>query len=435
MKYQIPNSNFLGKPFDQKQTYTIVGAGISGLLLGYQLKKVKVPFKIVEQNDFGGGILQSVQTDLGLIEKAANGFIWCKEIQSICDDLKLEILSPKSTSKARYMVKNKKLRRIPLSFFDAIRLIRTFTKKQSGIFETLEDFGHYFLGEKLTAQVLEPAFQGIYGAPADQLSFPGAITPLANAFNEVNYLRPAFKKMRSTSTVSERKKKSEGTHGFKNGMGEFTQRLSEYLYNDIEWNIDGLTLKDEKENLILTTPAYISKHFFKTKDEKMFQQLDLVKYNSMISATLFFQKSALKKFKEGFGCLIPQKEGLNILGVLFNSCIFDFRVKNDDLVSLTCLLRDDSLNKKWFVQNDTFLKSMIISDLSELFEVREAPLDMFVTKWENGIPLYSPNLYQSWFSMDELLKNQYSNRNLFGNYTGEISVRALAQSSHAIIMK
>jgi hypothetical protein len=34
-----------------------------------------------------------------------------------------------------------------------------------------------------------------------------------------------------------------------------------------------------------------------------------------------------------------------------------------------------------------------------------------------------------------LLKNQYSNRNLFGNYTGEISVRALAQSSHAIIMK
>lgn len=435
MNYQIPSSNFLGKSFDAKQTYTIIGAGISGLLLGYQLKKARIPFKIVEQNDFGGGILQSVQTDFGLVEKAANGFIWCKEIQGICDDLKLEILSPKSTSKARYIVKNKQLRRIPLSFLDGIRLIRAFTKKQSRSFETLEDFGHYFLGKKLTAQVLEPAFQGIYGAPAHQLSFPGAMTQLANAFNEVNYLRPAFKKMRGKATASERKRRSAGTHGFKNGMGDFTQKLTEYLQKEIEWKVDGLSLMEEKGNLILTTPAHISKHFFKNKEEKLFQQLDQVKYNSMISATLFFPKTAFEKFKEGFGCLIPQREGLNILGVLFNSCIFDYRVKNDDLISLTCLLRDDSINKKWFSQDDGQLKSLIINDLNVLFGVKQNPFEVVITKWKNGIPLYSPTLYQSWFSMDEILKNQFPNRNLFGNYTGEISVRALAQSSHTIIRK
>lgn len=435
MSYQIPSSNFLGKPFDAKKTYTIVGAGISGLLLGYQLKKAKVPFKIMEQNDFGGGILQSVQTDFGLVERAANGFIWCKEIQAISDDLRLEILSPKSTSSARYIVKNKELRRIPLSFFDAIRLIRTFTKKQTGTFETLEDFGHYFLGKKLTAQILEPAFQGIYGAPAAQLSFPGAMTQLANAFNEVNYLRPAFKKMRGNTTASERKKRAAGTHGFKNGMGEFSQRLTEYLQKEIEWNVDGQTLRDEKENLILTTPAYVSKHFFHNKEEKMFQHLNLVKYNTMISATLFFPKTAFEKFKEGFGCLIPRKEGLNILGILFNSCIFDHRVKNDDLISLTCLLRDDSANKEWLDEDDNQLKMLIIKDLNILFGVKQNPLEVVITKWENGIPLYSPTLYGSWFSMDEILKKQFPNRNLFGNYTGEISVRALAQSSYKIIRK
>ena len=434
MKYQISSSNFLGKPFDSEKTYTIVGAGVSGLLLGYQLKKAKVPFKIVEQNDFGGGILQSVQTDFGLVEKAANGFIWCKEIQAISDDLKLEIQAPKSTSKSRYIVKNKELRRIPLSIFDAMRLVRTFTKKQAGTFETLEDFGHYFLGKKLTAQILEPAFQGIYGAPAAQLSFPGAMTQLANAFNEVNYLRPAFKKMRA-ATASERKKRAAGTHGFKNGMGAFTQRLTEYLQKEIEWNVDGKALIDEKENLILTTPAYVSKHFFQNKEEKIYQQLGSVKYNTMISATLFFPKTAFENFKEGFGCLIPQKEGLNILGILFNSCIFDHRVKNDDLISLTCLLRDDSVNKEWLSQPDDWLKMLIIKDLNILFGVKQDPLEVVITKWENGIPLYSPSLYQSWFSMDEILKNQFPNRNLFGNYTGEISVRALAQSSHSLIRK
>lgn len=435
MNYQIPSSNFLGKPFDAKKTYTIIGAGISGLLLGYQLKKNKVPFKIVEKNDFAGGLLQSVQTDFGLVEKAANGFIWCKEIQTIADDLQLEILSPKSTSKARYIVKNKQLRRIPLSFFDAFRLVRTFTKKQSGTFETLEDFGNYFLGKKLTAQVLEPAFQGIYGAPAAQLSFPGAMTQLANAFNEVNYLRPAFKKMRSNATAAERKKRSAGTHGFKKGMGEFTQRLTEYLQNEIEWNVDGRDLIDEKGNLILTTPAHISKYFFKNKEEKMFQQLESVKYNSMISATLFFPKTAFENFKEGFGCLIPQKEGLNILGVLFNSCIFDYRVTSDELISLTCLLRDDSVNKEWLEQDENQLKALIVRDLDILFGVKQNPVEIIITKWKNGIPLYSPTLYRSWFSMNEILKTQFPNRNLFGNYTGEISVRALAQTSQTIIKK
>ena len=133
--------------------------------------------------------------------------------------------------------------------------------------------------------------------------------------------------------------------------------------------------------------------------------------------------------------MIPRKEGLNILGILFNSCIFDHRVKNDDLISLTCLLRDDSANKEWLDEDDNQLKMLIIKDLNILFGVKQNPLEVVITKWENGIPLYSPTLYGSWFSMDEILKKQFPNRNLFGNYTGEISVRALAQSSYKIIRK
>ena len=432
MNYKLPESNLLGNTLNKNKSYVIVGGGISGLFLGYFLKKANVSFKIVEQTDYGGGLLQSVQTEYGLVERAANGFIWCKEMQGICDDLGLEILAPRPTSKARFIVKNKQLRKVPLSFFDGIRLVRAFTKKHQQPFETLEDFGKYFLGETIAEQVMEPAFTGIYGASIDQLSFPGAMSKLAKAFNETGYLRPAFKIMRGNPTPDERKKRAAGTHGFKNGMGELTQRLTEHLKNEIEWNVDGRSLKDEKDHLILTTPAHVAKDFFKNKNENLYHNLQAIRYNSMISVTAIFPKTAFSRFKTGFGCLIPKKEGLNILGVLFNSYIFDHRVKSEDLLSLTCILRDDTKDLSEINQSDDWFKSLIIKDLDVLFGVKEDPVEVVVSRWKEGIPLYSPSLYRSWFEMDSTLKEAFPNRNLFGNYTGEISVRGLAQSSHIV---
>lgn len=91
--------------------------------------------------------------------------------------------------------------------------------------------------------------------------------------------------------------------------------------------------------------------------------------------------------------LDSRKEGLNILGILFNSCILDHRVKSNDLISLTCLLRDDSVNKEWLSQYDGQLKMLIIKDLDILFGVKQDRLEVVITKWENGISLFSPSFY------------------------------------------
>ncbi|MEN0050407.1 MAG: NAD(P)-binding protein, partial [Bacteroidota bacterium] len=307
IKYQIKSTSFLGQTLDTTKSYTVVGAGISGLLTGYYLKKAKVPFKIVEQSNQVGGILQTEKTDYGIVEKAANGFIWCPEIQALCDDLQLEILTPQQASKARYILKDLRLRKIPLSVLDGFKLAGALLKKHPRSFSTLEDFGHYFFGKKITQQVITPAFAGIYGASLDQLSFPGAMKKIAEGFNETNYLWTALKKMRAGGTAEEKKKRASGTHSFQHGMGELTHRLAEFLQKDIELGVDGRTLKGTTESLIITTPAYVAKDFF---DGRLATLLNQVKYNAMISSTLFFRKSDIEKFKPGFGCLIPPNEGL-----------------------------------------------------------------------------------------------------------------------------
>ena len=425
MNYRKKPSSFLGKDVDKTKSYIIVGAGISGLLLGYYFKKANISFKIIEQAKQVGGILQTEKSHYGLVEKAANGFIWCPEIQALCDDLGLEIVSPRTESKARFILKNKKLRKIPFSIFDSFKLASAFLKKHPEPFVTLEDFGRYYFGEKITNQVITPAFAGIYGASLDQLSFPATMKKIAEGFNETSYLLGAFKHMKSNGTNLEKKKKASGTHSFKGGMSELTNRLFEFLKEHIELGVDGKAYKDSSENLIITTPAFVAKDFF---DGEMNNLLKKVRYNSMISTTLFFKKSAIEKFKPGFGCLIPPNEGLTIIGVLFNSCIFQHRVFDENTISLTCMIRDDSENRELIQKSDPEITDLIVDDLRKIFGEVHNPLEAKITRWEKGFPLYSPDLYESWFEMDQLLREKFPNRNLFCNYTGDISLRAMSQA-------
>ena len=425
MNYRKKPSSILGNNIDKTKSYIIVGAGISGLLLGYYFKKAKISFKIIEQANQVGGILKTEKTKFGLIEKAANGFIWCPEIQELCDDLGIKILSPRTESKARFILKNKKLRKIPLSIFDGLKLAGAFLKKHKKPFVTLEDFGRFYFGDKITKQVITPAFAGIYGASLNELSFPATMKKIAEGLNETPYLMGTLKHMRSGGSDLEKKKRGSGTHSFERGMSELTEQLFEFLSDDIELGIDGKKFKESSENLIITTPAYVSKDFF---EDNMYELLNKVRYNSMISSTLFFKKSSFKKFKPGFGCLIPPNEGLTIIGILFNSCIFQHRVFQEDIISLTCMIRDGSIDKSIISKSDNEITEIIVKDLSEIYGNIGFPLEVKTTRWEKGFPLYSPDLYESWFEMDEILRKKYPNRNLFGNYTGDISIRAMSQA-------
>lgn len=428
MRYKIKELSFLGKPLQKNTQYVVIGGGIAGLMLGFFLKKNNVKFKLIEQNNTLGGLLKSHHSDFGLAEQAANGFIWCAEMQEICDDLGLKIALPRQISKARYLVRNRQLKKFPLTALETIKMVGKMMLPHPPT-ETIADFGEQYFGKAFSQQLLEPAFAGIYGADIRNLSFPGALSTLANILNKSSLLPLAMMKMRFNAKKNpntSKKRQTSGTHGFTNGMSEFVEALANYLKDDIELNVDGRSLKDTKENLIITTPAYVASDFFEGETKNILQK---VRYTPIITTTLFFNRSALGQFKDGFGCLIPRNENLQILGVLFNSCIFDHRVKDETIVSLTCIMRDDSENLSLLQQLDLDIKNLLVKELDILFDISEKPLYYHIFRWEKGIPLYSPTLYKSWFELDDLLNTNYPNRNLFGNYTGQISIRGMSQSA------
>ncbi|MEM9820691.1 MAG: FAD-dependent oxidoreductase [Bacteroidota bacterium] len=428
MNHRILEHSFLGELPKKGADCLVIGAGIAGLIMGYHLKKVGIPFQIVERSQRAGGLLDSHVNSFGLAEQAANGFLWCPEIAEVCEDLGLEIVGPEPSAKARYLVRNRKLRKFPLGVVETLAFVGRLLLPHRQNIDTIEDFGHLYFGKTFTNQVLEPAFAGIYGASIQKLSFSGALSPLARIMNLSNHLPLALlknrmqKKKESTPTT----KRTRGTHSFKNGIGSLTSALADFLKEHIEYGVDGLVHKNSDQHLLICTPANVARSFF---DGALNDLLNQVEYTPIITTTLVLNKADLAQFKEGFGCLIPRSEGLQILGVLFNSCIFSNRVQSEEWLSVTCIMRDDDPNLRYLKMLDVDIKNLIVKELDSLFGLKKQPLDYRVYRWQRGIPLYSPEMYNQLFQIDALLKEQYPNRSLFGNYTGEIAIRGMFQSA------
>lgn len=425
MKYRILENSFLGNPPSKDKTYIIIGAGVAGLMTGYFFKKAGISFKIIEKSDRAGGMLQSHRLQNGIAEQAANGFLWCKELEEMAADLGLKLITPNKEASGRYLVRDKQLFRFPLSMSETMSLIGGLFVRHDGSFETIEEFGKKQFGDVVAGQMLEPAFAGIYGAHISQLSFPGAMTKVANILNSGNRLPMAIIKSRGERTREKSTGKGgSGTHSFENGIDALTIKLADYLKDEIEYNTDGLQFNAPDHNLVITAPAYVAKEFF---TGETYDILNAIQYVSLISSTYIFKKSDFKEFTEGFGCLIPRNENLPTLGVLFNSCIFPNRVDDEELISLTCMLRDGE-GTNYLDLSDEAIKDIHHKDLNALFGLEAQPIEYKVFKWEKAFPLYSPDLYNNWFSLNYFLKNKITNINLFGNYTGELAIRGMAES-------
>ncbi len=425
---KIRATSLLGQSIDKNRNYVIIGAGIAGLLCGFYLKKIGISFKIIEKNSSAGGVLGTKITPHGIAEQAANGFLWSAALQEVCDDLGLEIITPKKEAKARYFVRRKKLRQYPFSIWETLGIGRRMFTPHRAPIHTMEDFGQAYFGDTFTRQLLEPAMGGIYGASLEAMSFPAVLGELSTHIETHPFLPKALRKWRNErkKNTLEKPKTARGTHSFKGGMQALIDALAGHLKEHIQYDTEATEkdIQNTDNQYIITSPAHAISYFF---DDEMNDLLALINYMPMISTTLFFNKNDLKKFKEGFGCLIPRNEGLTILGVLFNSCIFEQRVADESMVSLTCIMRDDSPTLSLIHGADIDIKNLVVNELDTLFDIQGELLDYAIFRWEEGIPVYSPQLHENLFKIDNILREKYSHINLFGNYTGRISIRQMSE--------
>lgn len=417
---------FLG-PLPQKgKKIHILGAGISGLLLAWHLMEKGFEVEIFSNSSQAGGMIRSEKRTYGLVESAANGILWSEALDNLCKKLDLKPLKSKPESAKRYILRDGKFRRFPLSFWETVRFFpNLFRSLKVSDQENLEEFARKAGGFAVYNFVVQAGLYGIYASEAKHLGlktiFPDVHQQLKSGRTLLDAIRSAFPR-KTKKTIP------QGLHSFPDGMSCLTEALLHSYARPIH-TTDKLPAPNDDTHLICCIPACA--HLPEFIPDSVRTLLQQVQYAPLISATFFFRNEGNITIPKGFGMVIPPSEGYSILGILFNDQIFEHRTISAEYNSFTCIVGGYGrplLNELSQVE----LHSIIQKELMSILGIKNEPIDSVVNNWSQALPVYSPELPDIWSALDSELHKSEFPISLFGNYTGEISIRGICNTAYSV---
>ena len=408
---------------------TIVGAGVAGMLAAYVLDARGYRVTLIEAKNRAGGLIQTRQTDFGIAESAAHSLIATPAVRELCRDLNVELIAPRKEAKAKYVVRDGRLTRFPLTLRETLDSVRhaAFARSHCNDNETLDRWAHRHLGDAARDYLLTPFVRGIYGVqPADlcvSTAFPFLHLP------EGQTLLGAFARHRKQSGKKSPKQRVAPRLGMGDLVSKLERRLDHRLGSRFR-KAEELRALPDAENLIVATPAYAAAQLLETSASDLAQDLRRVRYTPIVSVTTFVEKKDLERPIHGVGVLMPACENTRTMGILFNSSSFECRVTDDARLASFTVMMGGTASPAWLNAGDDEITQAIKLEFSELLGIRE-PLATVIHRWPAALPQYGPDLRNVWQSARRSWCAE-PGRLLFGNYTGQISLRGMIESAMSL---
>ena len=374
----------------------VIGAGISGLAAAWHLADRGFAVTVVDRSPGPGGLINTIQTDHGPVETAANAFVWDEVVSSWFRRLDLTPVFPEPVSKRRYIFRRGRPRRWPLGAGASLAmagrlataaLTRSTTARED---ETIAAWGDRVLGASAREWLVEPAMQGIYASPARELS--------------------------ARAIFDGRKRGSRRLAAPAGGMGQFTSRLHERLADrgvrfSFNTEIDRL---DPSVATVIATPATSAAQLIAPHAPVLAGRISAIRIAPLVTVTMFFAPHV--DDVRGFGVLFPYASGVRALGALFNTDIFAGR---GTVRSETWIVGDRDMGMTDWA--DDRLREALTGDRQLLTGRRDTPLAVHVTRWHQAIPVYDHAI----IALKKELPALPAWLALAGNYLGTIGVAGL----------
>lgn len=407
----------------------IIGAGISGLTLAYELQQRGINYYLWEASPEPGGYIRSRREAVSgteqtyLRELGPNSLLGDAEMLLWLDQLGLtpHLTFSKPVSKVRYIFRAGQYRRLPSgpfslvlgrigepSFFSwktKLAIFRERTNKTiSPDGETLAQFFRRRFSDEIVDYALAPFVAGIYAGDPERLLVSETFPVLLRYERDYGSVLRGF--IKNQSMAGRRQ-----SFSFRDGMQMLPNTLAAKLtylsLNDPVayigrvgsngWLVESATGTQTVDRLVLAVGADAAARLVSHPDladryAAFAEALRGVEYPPMTAVHSAYKRADVRHPLDGFGGLNPRKEGRFSAGHIWSSSTFDGRCPDDEVLFTTFVGGAGPGEANARLPDDILLRT-VHQELADAFGIRATePVFRAVYRWERAIPQYNERI-------------------------------------------
>ncbi|HYL64368.1 MAG TPA: protoporphyrinogen oxidase [Candidatus Methylomirabilis sp.] len=447
----------------------VVGAGISGLVCGYALRKSGIDALVVESSSRPGGLIRSERRDGYLLELGPQSFLGTQPLLDLCRELNIEselLVAPPRAP--RFILVNGHLKRAPLSpsAFFASSLFNARTK-----WRVLRDaLGHTkppdadesiaaFVRRKFTPELLDefvgPFVSGVYAGDPEKLSLRASFPQLHEAERSSgSIIRGMLHASKANSKSAEPKHKRPTLQSFREGNETLVKALAAKLGSSLRLYTEATSIRHTSadnpspenkfivsvrseganesivaDRLVLAAPTDSCAELLSTLHPSSSATLGTIEYAPVAVLSLGYPKAAVGHALDGFGFLAPRSEKIRTLGTVWNSSLFPGRAPDGDVL-LTSFL-GGATDPGAVSLSPQELVALNHKELTPILSIRQAPSFSNVQIYERALPQYNLG-HLDRIPSSEQMKLLDTNLWLVGNYLRGPSIGTCAEEALSV---
>lgn len=392
----------------------VIGGGIAGLTAAFRLRE-RAPrgteVLLLEASERAGGHARTVREHGFLVEAGPNGFLSRAsepEPLALIHDLGLSasLIEARPAAKRRFVVHGGRLRRVPdsppalltsdaLSPAGKLRLLMEpfAAPAPAGIEESVHQFACRRVGREAAEVLVDTAISGISAGDSRELSVSAAFPLMTEMERRYGSLIRA---------MIARRQPPPRLVSLAGGMGELTDALAARLGSGLRtgarvrrlaraggaWCVrleDGAELSASQ--VVMAAPAPRAAGMLADLDPDLARTLESFRYAGLAVVALAFRAEDLPRALDGYGYLVARSEGLDTLGVVWDSSLFAGRAP-EGLVLVRAMLGGARRPEVADLAEDE-LVSRARGELARVLGVSSAPRHAWVWRWPRAIAQYT----------------------------------------------
>lgn len=443
----------------------VVGAGVSGLAAAWGLQRRGRSVVVIEAAARPGGTIGSRRDDSCLIETGPNSTLETTPlIGRLVDEIGIagERMYASPAAKKRFVLRGGRLIPVPLTppaFFATdlftwrakLALLREpFVRRAAAnADETVAQFVRRRLGPEFLDYAINPFVAGVYAGDPERLSVGAAFPRLVEIERRYGSLiRGQLLGAAERRRNPEKSKQAAPMLSFREGMQTLTDAIAARLERlfiatratQVGRDPGGLwevaaegahgPLHFRAPVLLLATPASVAANLVAPRAAAAARALDAIPYPPVASVASSYARDQIAHPLDGFGFLVPEKEGRRILGTIFSSTLFENRAPAGTVLLTTFVggMRQPEIARR----EDQEIAALVQDELAALLGIRGPARSTRVTRWERAIPQYTPGHFERMAAL-EAAEGDLPGLFFCANYRGGISVADCIKSADALV--